>query len=117
MVLRSITDIHPLFFYFILTQSDMLAYLQNIAEARSGTFPQITFDQIKEIDVLIPSNDFLNDFLYEVLLPNYYMMFNNRREIETLTKLRDTLLPKLMSGEIDLSTINQNEQLHAEVLS
>ncbi|MBR2558518.1 MAG: hypothetical protein IKE95_09180, partial [Methanobrevibacter sp.] len=31
---------------------------------------------------------------------------NNLLEIEKLTKLRDTLLPKLMSGEIDVSKIN-----------
>ena len=30
----------------------------------------------------------------------------NNQEIEKLTKLRDTLLPKLMSGEIDVSGIN-----------
>ena len=31
---------------------------------------------------------------------------HNNTEIERLTKLRDTLLPKLMSGEIDVSGIN-----------
>ena len=30
----------------------------------------------------------------------------NNQEIEKLTKLRDILLPKLMSGEIDVSDIN-----------
>ena len=31
---------------------------------------------------------------------------SNQLEINNLTKLRDTLLPKLMSGEIDVSKIN-----------
>lgn len=34
----------------------------------------------------------------------YQKKLNN--EIEKLTKLRDTILPKLMSGEIDVSEIN-----------
>ncbi len=32
-------------------------------------------------------------------------ILSNMREIEKLTQLRDTLLPKLMSGEIDVSKI------------
>ena len=33
-------------------------------------------------------------------------LLSNKKEIENLTKLRDTLLPKLMSGEIDVSEVN-----------
>ncbi len=116
MVLQSKTEIDSLFFYFILTQPEMLSYLQNIAESRSGTFPQITFDQIKEIDVLIPKKEFLNSFIDDHLKPVYQMIFNNWKESENLARTRDMLLPKLMSGEIDLS-IPETELLHDEVLS
>ncbi len=40
------------------------------------------------------------------LKPIYTVIANNIKEIEKLTKLRDTLLPKLMSGELDVSNIN-----------
>ena len=33
-------------------------------------------------------------------------ILSNMKEIEKLTKLRDVLLPKLMSGEIDVSKVN-----------
>lgn len=36
---------------------------------------------------------------------------SNTKEIEKLQKLRDTLLPKLMSGEIDVSKINCDLEL------
>ena len=36
----------------------------------------------------------------------FELMINNSYEITKLNKLRDTLLPKLMSGEIDVSKIN-----------
>lgn len=43
-------------------------------------------------------------------------LINNRIESRALAKTRDTLLPKLMSGEIDVTAINQNEPLNEEVL-
>ncbi len=117
MVLRSITEINSLFFYFILTQPEMLSYLQNIAESRSGTFPQITFDQIKDIDILIPEMDFLTHFIESTLRPAYQLIFNNQKEIETLSKIRTRLLPQLMSGEIIFTNVNQNLQIDEEVPS
>lgn len=48
--------------------------------------------------------------IFEEFGKNIELIFNqisnNLKEIENLTKLRDTLLPKLMSGEIDVSQIN-----------
>ena len=32
--------------------------LQELAESRSGTFPQITFDEIKSLNIDLPSKDF-----------------------------------------------------------
>ena len=37
--------------YSFLTQDGILQELQTIAESRSGTFPQITFDEIKSLDI------------------------------------------------------------------
>ena len=107
MVLRPASNIDSLFYYFILTRSEMLAYLQNLAESRSGTFPQITFDQIKDIDFLLPNDEVLDIFVEKTLKPFYAMIFKNEKEIESLSKLRDYLLPKLMSGEIEVNTIEK----------
>ena len=52
MVLR-IKNINPKYFYYFLTSDKILTHLQNTAESRSGTFPQITFDEIKNIDIPI----------------------------------------------------------------
>ena len=111
MVLRPKTDIDSIFFYFILTRPWIISELQNQAEARSGTFPQITFDQIKEISFLLPDRKFLNDFIEKVLVPNYQLIYSNSDEIKYLTSLRDYLLPKLISGELipsDLTAIEQS---------
>ncbi|WP_195964819.1 restriction endonuclease subunit S [Clostridium cuniculi] len=56
MVLRRKSSlIDNKFLYKLLTSDRMLNYLQHIAEGRSGTFPQITFSELKNIDVLLPS--------------------------------------------------------------
>jgi type I restriction enzyme S subunit len=57
MVLRTKGEIIPDFLKLTLTSTVILDYLQMIAESRSGTFPQITFDQIAELDIMLPSPD------------------------------------------------------------
>jgi type I restriction enzyme S subunit len=56
MVIRSRTDrVLPKFFYHFLTSVKTTSWLQHLAESRSGTFPQITFDQISELEIALPS--------------------------------------------------------------
>ena len=60
---------------------------------------------VKKIPVLIPKDEDLNWFA-ENMGNLFNTIKNNQIEINNLTKIRDTLLPKLMSGEIDVSEIN-----------
>lgn len=56
MVLRAEqTKIDSRFLYLFLTSSEVSSLLQEIAEYRSGTFPQITFDQVAELEIDLPS--------------------------------------------------------------
>ena len=57
MVLRCNEKIDNSFLYLFLTSKDVLEYLQMVAEDRSGTFPQITFDIIANMDVSLPPLD------------------------------------------------------------
>jgi len=54
MVIRAKGNILPHFLYRILTNNQTLIEFQHIAESRSGTFPQITFDSIKNYIIPIP---------------------------------------------------------------
>lgn len=54
MVIQSIGQILPRFLYHILTCQNTLDEFQRIAESRSGTFPQITFDAIAHFQLPIP---------------------------------------------------------------
>ena len=58
-----------------------------------------------KIELVIPPQGDMIEF-HEQISPIFEEIKTNQYEIEKLTKLRDTLLPKLMSGEIDVSKIN-----------
>ena len=85
--------------YFYLTNKQVTDWLQVLAESRSGTFPQITFDQVADLELRLPQGSDLNNLiglLDDILLKQSA----NNKQIQTLENLRDTLLPKLMSGEV-----------------
>src|SRR5699024_2613018 len=43
------------YFYLYITSKNTIDYLQNLAESRSGTFPQITFSEVKNMVIDIPT--------------------------------------------------------------
>lgn len=106
MVMRSKVNISSLFQYFILTQKEQIDYLQRLAESRSGTFPQITFTEVSTIKIALPSFELVNQFVENVLSPFFENKFNSEYENQELTNLRDTLLPKLISGELEVKGLN-----------
>lgn len=72
---------------------------------RGSTQPLITQGDMNKVSVLLPDVDTLNEFetLAGTLMAQYEA---NVAENNHLANIRDTLLPKLMSGEIDLSSID-----------
>jgi type I restriction enzyme S subunit len=106
MVLRSKVEMNSLFQYFYLTQQESIKHLQQLAESRSGTFPQITFSEVSTIKIALPDFDLVNTFVEIALKPYYDNQFHIKEENESLVNLRDTLLPKLISGELEVNNIN-----------
>lgn len=99
MVLRSKGILSQAFVYFFLTNRKTTEWLQTLAEARSGTFPQITFEQLRDLIINVPSKEMLQT-VSELCIDWLRKIKFNQLQIRTLEKLRDTLLPKLMSGEV-----------------
>jgi type I restriction enzyme S subunit len=67
--------------------------------AYGSVFDTITTNTFKGHSILLPNEDIILDFDREVK-PYFQKILKNSRQIRTLQSLRDTLLPKLMSGEI-----------------
>lgn len=75
-------------------------YMSVVTNAANGsTFLEISKKAFKEIEAIIPSEEVLRGF-QNIALPHFDKIRNNLIQIETLTQLRDALLPKLMKGEI-----------------
>ena len=60
---------------------------------------------IKAMPFVIPTEDELNKF-HDFASPIFEMIKNNQRENVRMATIRDTLLPKLMSGELDVADID-----------
>jgi len=99
MVINPKPIIHVKLLYRILTLQSNVDRFNTIAEGRSGTFPQITFDAISEMLVVLPPLNVQHRF-QDLVGPVESMQDELYFENQTLTTLRDTLLPKLISGAI-----------------
>lgn len=69
-----------------------------------STQKYISLTELRNIPIVIPPKDVLSEFK-NIVNPIFNNIKINHFEINNLIKLRDTLLPKLMSGEIDVSEI------------
>lgn len=56
------------------------------------------------MEALVPSITSMNDF-DSLIQPLFEQILTNQQENQRLAALRDTLLPKLMNGEIDMSAV------------
>lgn len=65
----------------------------------SGSHQRVSPDDIFNLTVPVPNDDKLKEFNL-ITNPYWDKIKNNKRQINTLARLRDTLLPKLMSGEV-----------------
>jgi type I restriction enzyme S subunit len=74
--------------------------MEEIENSGNGSvFQEISKGVFKEFGILVPPKEYLSDF-DNTIEPIFKKMKTNQSQIRTLTQLRDTLLPKLMSGEI-----------------
>ena len=76
---------------------------KDLASLNAGSaVPSMTTDILNAMELLIPSESALAKF-ENIVAPMYKAMKDNDSQVAQLVKLRDTLLPKLMSGEVDVS--------------
>ena len=66
--------------------------------------PKISQTNLKSIQIVVPPEKLLHEF-NSVITPLFSLIRQNSEESKRLAQLRDTLLPKLMSGEIDVSEV------------
>ena len=91
--------------YYIYLLMQTLAETINKLGQSGSTIVNLNKTQFGKIQVMIPSKRVLQDF-DSLCRPLFDTILSNQTENINLSELRDTLLPKLMSGELDVSDID-----------
>lgn len=90
-------------FYYLWTAHHLERFIA-IAADKATTMGHIKREELAKAEVLIPSNDNYEE-ISALMTPIFNLIIENRIESRKLEKLRDELLPKLLSGEIDVSEV------------
>jgi len=98
------SDKYDKWFYYAWTKHHLEHFI-TVATDKATTMGHIKRDELEKAKVIIPnSTDYKR--IGVLLQPIYEFIIKNRIENKKLIFLRNTILPKLMSGEIDVSEID-----------
>jgi type I restriction enzyme S subunit len=92
------SDEFPKWYYYLWSKYHLNKFI-SIAKAHATTMGHIKRGDLDKAMVLIPDNDKMDEFT-EIQEPIIEKIITNNKQLSKLVELRDTLLPKLMSGEI-----------------
>ncbi len=90
------------FIYLLTNSTDFLVDLRS--RANSGVQVNLSSSEIKASQTILLSEE-INNAFSEITIPIFEIIISNQLENQRLAQLRDTLLPKLISGELDVSNI------------
>lgn len=90
------------FLYCALYSDKFFDYM--VAGSKGTKMPRGDKQQIMMYPICIPSTEYVEQFS-KIVAPMLEIVYTNRLEANDLAILRDTLLPKLMNGEIDVSEV------------
>ena len=98
IVMRPKAGLHPFFAYVLARNNDFRDYAKGCLEGSSGR-QRVNVDHLKNYPIKRPTEQAIKEFnlVAESMVPKLHL---NALQIQTLEKLRDNLLPKLMSGEV-----------------
>lgn len=91
---------YPKWFYYYWTKHHLQEFIR-IAKDKAVTMGHIKRGHLEEALVAIPDNDSMGK-VHELFEPILSKMISLRLESTRLSLLRDTLLPRLMSGELEV---------------
>lgn len=97
---KTITD----FLYSVIDSNSFSDFMCSHVTGSTGSRQRTTPSDTLSYELILPSEDELAEF-QSLVSPMYAQIRINAIENDRLKQLRDSLLPKLMSGEIDVSTI------------
>lgn len=98
-LLKTTDPIYQYFLFFTLNQSIYYDKMQNLNA--NAAQPGINQESLKSLVILWPSRDTVIEFSHKIA-PQIKLIFTIAKENQSLRQARDILLPKLMSGKIEV---------------
>ena len=90
----------------VISAKYLYLWLKNIPIHGTGTTQQqLTVPDFRKTEIIIPPGAVMAEFT-ETVNPLFWQMWKNQAENAKLADIRDTLLPRLMSGELDVSELD-----------
>lgn len=97
------SDVYDKWFYYLWTAHHLARFVA-IAADKATTMGHIKREELAKAEVLIPCEEDYTSF-NSIMQPIFELIISNRIESRKLAALRDELLSKLMTGEIDVSDV------------
>ena len=94
------------FIYCTLKQPEIVSEIIN--RGQGSAQPNISGNDIMSISCIYPNNSVIEEF-NNICKPYFEKIITNQYENMKLSAIRDALLPKLMSGEIDVENLPQSD--------
>lgn len=90
----------------LAASDDFCGYLTSVAQG--AAYPAVTYKDFEDYELLLPPKSLLDKF-HEVVEPMYEQIHILQTQNQKLHDLKETLLPRLMSGELDVSKLSSIE--------
>lgn len=87
------------FIYGLLKSENIISQIIN--KGQGSAQPNISANDIETISIILPPKDIISKY-NELVSPYFSLLIKNLNECDYLAQLRDILLPKLMSGELQI---------------
>jgi type I restriction enzyme S subunit len=98
-VLRPTAIQNTEFVYLAATQDSSIEHLAHVADG--GAYPAVRPDVVLSLPCVVPSDGIMQAF-HDVAASMLASVAENQQQAQTLATLRDTLLPRLISGQLRL---------------
>ena len=98
IVVNSIKNEYLSYIYFLLKSKYFIGFMTMSSSGTSGSHQRIQPNYIFDYAILFDETRIIE--FDKLVKPFLIQIFKNEKQIQTLTKLRDTLLPKLINGEV-----------------
>lgn len=92
------------YIYSILDSTPFLNYLCSHTTGSTNSRQRATPKSTLDFTLCLPPDSIIEDFC-QIVTPMYDLIASNILENQSLAKTRDSLLPRLMSGELDVSAV------------